>query len=196
MQTKRLSSSEPSSSELSSSKKHKAAQDHSSLQSLRITSSNPVLDLSDGQTLQISGPYRRDNYELSRRRMLAATAHASLSTTDYSLRPGQIVVTKVLQGKHTSTRWVQELAAHTAAGNHVSEPFCKDNSTECQRFKGSFVNFSPSLALYAFLAVMLVFSPFTWSTLRVNLLLKTPTLQACAPANQPPSLFTLILRLH
>lgn len=125
-ETKRLQTSEPT-----SSKKHKVAQDHS-LRSTQVTSSNPVLELDVGQTIRVAGPLRNDNYQLTPRRLVAATRSASIYAMEYSLRPGQIVVTKVIKGQHAPGRWVKELSVHEAAGKHVSRPLCTSiiNPTE------------------------------------------------------------------
>lgn len=105
-----------------SSKKQKAAT--GSRQVLYSTVSHPLLEVTDGGTVQLTGNGRNDNYQLSRRQHLTSTRSATLYTADYSLRPGQVVVTKALKLNHgarsTAEQWQREVSTHQGVGQHVS----------------------------------------------------------------------------
>ncbi|KAI3390584.1 hypothetical protein diail_9179, partial [Diaporthe ilicicola] len=103
-----------------SSKKQKAAA--GSRQMLAPTVSHPLLELTDGKTVQITGPGRNDNYQLSRQKHLTSTRSATLYTADYSLRPGQVIVTKALKltrgARITAEQWQREVSTHEGVGQH------------------------------------------------------------------------------
>lgn len=86
--------------------------------------SHLVLEAGDGETVYLTGQNRNDNYHITRRDQLASTRSASLYTADYSLRPGQVIVTKTLKigrGAHiTAEQWRREVTTHEAIGRHVS----------------------------------------------------------------------------
>lgn len=85
--------------------------------------SHPILELSDGETLLILGQDRKDNYQLTREKLLAATPAATLFTAKHSERPGQVILTKVLKVNHgahlTAEQWQQEKSVHEIVSSHV-----------------------------------------------------------------------------
>lgn len=105
------------------SKRRKASKsDHSRVQN--SAASHPLLEVDDGQTVHVTGQCRDDKYHLTRHQHLASTGSASLYTADYSLRPGQVVVTKALMVGHgartTAKRWEREVTTHKRVDGHVS----------------------------------------------------------------------------
>lgn len=106
----------------SSSKKQKAATGSRPVQTSAV--SHPLLELQDGEQIRMTGQERNDNYQLARHKHLTSTRSARLFTADYSLRPGQVVLTKVLKprddARSTALAWMREVAVHDRVGQHVS----------------------------------------------------------------------------
>lgn len=117
-QTKRRGS-----TETLSSKKQKATT--GALRKQTSVAVHPLLQLQDGQTLVLSGHNRDDNYTITRQKHLTTTRSASLYTSQFSLRPGQVVVTKalaIIPGAlaQTAKSWFREVSTHQGVGPHVS----------------------------------------------------------------------------
>lgn len=101
-----------------SSKRQKAQATSSRLITQVQGPSNPLLRIGDGETAEFTGPKPRDNYWIKRLRHLATTAHSSLFTEKYSLRPGQVVVVKSLRQPNASFAWRNEVRVHEAVSSH------------------------------------------------------------------------------
>lgn len=125
------------------------------------TVSHPLLALSNGETVRVAGRDPKNNYQLTRERLVATTRSAVLYAARHSRRPGQLVLTKALKigpsARHAAENWRREVSVHEGVGSHVSRcglwQVCSDRTDKI----------IDSLALPASSALMLVTSPYIWN---------------------------------
>lgn len=182
------------STEASSSKKQKA--DTGALRKEAWAAAHPLFEVQDGQAVQMAGPSRDDNYNITREQHLATTPSASLYTSRLSLRPGQLIVTKALAIRpntliQTAENWLKEISTHRGLGPHVSYP------TTCLGYRSTEWTFTEALnsrESFRTWALMLASSPYTRSTPTRHLSQATSTLHTDATAPRTPSQFSRILQ--
>ncbi|POS80309.1 hypothetical protein DHEL01_v201292 [Diaporthe helianthi] len=105
--------------------RHKHRQGH--------TDTQPLLTMSDGETVHLRGQDNEDCYSLTRCRLLTSTRSASLYTAKISRRPGQVVVIKTIKLRALSAinQWQREVRVYKEVGHqpHIAHLIGSDART-------------------------------------------------------------------